>query len=90
MEFVSPWSDISRDWLYDLNHLPGLPENVLDAFYGEKKTFSTEDFAKEDFLISHCCKGLILLCSLLCVILFFLTFVLFLLVQWLGNLCEFC
>lgn len=90
LESVSPWSDISKDWLYELNHLPGLPESVLDTFYGEKKTFSMEDFAKKDFLVSHCCKGLISLCPLFCVVLFFLTFALFLSMQWLESLFGFC
>ena len=53
---VSPWGEVSKDWLYELNHLPGFPDSVLDLFRGKDATFSTEDFTKNDFLISHCCK----------------------------------
>ena len=60
--FVGPWSGVSRDWLYELNHMPGLPESVLALFSGEDVTFSTEDFTKNEFLVSHCCKILFLCC----------------------------
>lgn len=60
LESVSPWGEVSRDWLYELNHLPELPESVLSLFYGRKAKFSIEEFAKKDFLISHCCKMLCL------------------------------
>lgn len=68
---VSPWSDISKDWLHELNHLPGLPEAVLTSFLERKKMFSSEEFTKNDFLISHCCKKLCLL-DVLCFCFLFL------------------
>lgn len=60
LEKVGPWSDISKDWLYELNYLPGLPDEFLDSFLQRKKKFSSEDFTKNDFLVTHCCKRLLL------------------------------
>lgn len=79
LELVSPWSDVSKDWLHELNHFPGLLDIVLTAFLEREKMFSSEDFTKNDFLISHCCKALYLsgVLSFLFLILIFFCFVLF-------------
>lgn len=86
---VGPWSDVSKNWLHELNHLSGLLDSVLDLFREKKGEFSTEDFTKHDFLVSRCCKILFLYC---CLFLFFCCLICLHLLcwQWLGNRFECC
>ena len=56
LEKVQTWNDVSKTWLKTLNHLPALPDSVLRKFRGDEAKFSSENFAKNEFLAKRCSK----------------------------------
>ena len=61
LEKVRAWNNVSKAWLKSLNNLPTVSDSIIRKFRGDGTKFTTENFAKDEFLTRRSSKILFLL-----------------------------